>query len=226
MRTLEARPHSLSPRGLAITGWIALAVALAAFAALAWNLGPGTPLVRLDEAISGWMQARHAGPVTAFMLFVTQMHSLGAIAVWSAILAAILWRRGERYWVGTLAAAVAGGMALNWILKLAYERARPHFDAPLLTLGTYSFPSGHTAASTVFYGVLVAFLVSRFHEPRLRIACIAGGIAAVALVALSRVYLGAHYASDVIAAACSSTVWLVLCLGTGHAVVRRRMGAP
>jgi uncharacterized membrane protein YdjX (TVP38/TMEM64 family) len=74
-----------------------------------------------------------------------------------------------------------------------------------------------------FYGVLAAFLVSRFYDTRRRAACVIGAIAAVALVAFSRMYLGAHYLSDVVAAVCSSTAWLVLCLAFGHALVRRRL---
>jgi membrane-associated phospholipid phosphatase len=77
----------------------------------------------------------------------------------------------------------------------------------------------------VFYGVLAAFLVSRFYDPRVRAACVVAAIAAIALVAFSRMYLGAHYLSDVMAAACSSTVWLVLCLSMVHGYVRRRMAA-
>jgi undecaprenyl-diphosphatase len=123
----------------------------------------------------------------------------------------------------TLALAVGGAMLLNLVLKSAFERLRPRFENPVLFLETYSFPSGHTAASVAFYGVLAAFLVSRFHDPRRRAASVVGAIAGVALVAASRVYLGAHYLSDVLAAICSSTVWVVLCLAGGHAVVRRRL---
>jgi uncharacterized membrane protein YdjX (TVP38/TMEM64 family) len=114
-------------------------------------------------------------------------------------------------------------LLLNVILKLAYERLRPKFETPLVELATYSFPSGHTSAAVAFYGVLAAFLVSRFYDRRRRAACVAGAIAAVALVGFSRIYLGAHYLSDVLAAACAATVWLVLCLAGGHALVRKRL---
>src|SRR5256886_1265068 len=135
----------------------------------------------------------------------------------SAIFGAVLARLRQWYWLLTLAVAVGGGMLLNLVLKAAYERLRPHFDDPLLVLTTFSFPSGHAAGAVLFYGVLAAFLVSRFYDWRARAASIAGAIGAVALVAFSRMYLGAHYLSDVVAAACSSTVWLVLCLARGPA---------
>jgi len=124
----------------------------------------------------------------------------------------------------TLALATIGGVLINVMLKTAYERSRPHFDDPLVTLGTYSFPSGHTAAATIFYGTLAAFLVTRYRNPRIRVGIVAAAVAMIVLVALSRMYLGAHYLSDVTAAAASSTAWLVLCLSSVHALVLHRMG--
>jgi len=135
----------------------------------------------------------------------------------------MLARLKQWYWLLTLAVAVGGGMLVNVILKSAYERLRPRFDDPLLVLTSFSFPSGHTAGAVLFYGVLAAFLVSRFYDLRARAACIAGAVLAVTLVGLSRMVLGAHYFSDVLAAACASTVWLVLCLAGGHALVRKRL---
>ena len=219
----EPRPHSLSPLGLAIAGWLAFLVAGATFIALAWNVSAREPIVEIDEMVSRWLAHRRSPGAVSFFLVVTQVHSLAAIAAWSVLFAAVLARLREWYWMLSLALAVAGGMALNWMLKLAYERARPRLDDPLLTLTTFSFPSGHTAAATVFYGVLAAFLVSRVRAPRLRVAIVAVAVGMVALVAFSRVYLGAHYLSDVLAAACSSTVWLVLCLSAGHHLARRAM---
>ena len=159
------------------------------------------------------------------MLLVTHANSTTGVSVMSAIFGLVLWRLRKPYWILTLALTLGGGMLLNVALKHAYERARPHFDDPFVTLGTYSFPSGHTAGATLFYGVLAAFLVSRFFDRGVRALCVAGAVLAIVLVGMSRMYLGAHYLSDVLAAACSSTAWLALCLSTVHGVVRRRMAA-
>jgi undecaprenyl-diphosphatase len=222
MRVQEA-PRSLSPRGIAIAGWLAFLVAGATFMALAWNVASRAPLVELDDAVMEWLRPRRNAFLTQAMLAWTHLHSIAAISAWTIVFAVILARLRQFYWMLTLGLAVAGGMLLNVALKYAYERARPALDHALVALHTYRFPSGHTAAATTFYGVLAAYLVSRTYDPRTRAAIVAAAIAAVALVAFSRVYLGAHYPSDVLAASCSSTAWLALCLSGVHALVRRRM---
>jgi undecaprenyl-diphosphatase len=218
-------PHSLSPRALAIAGWTALVVCGAVFLAIAWNVTTQSALVAFDARAAEWLHAdaRASGATARFFLVVTHLHSPGAIAALSLVFGAVLWRIRERYWIFTLAASVAGGLFINFILKSAYERLRPRLDEPLLSLDSYSFPSGHTAGAVLFYGVLAAFLVSRFFDWRARAACVAGACVMVMLVAFSRIYLGAHFVSDVIAAACSSLVWLAICLSAGHGLVRKTL---
>jgi undecaprenyl-diphosphatase len=183
------------------------------------------PLVTLDARIAAWLHAHATPGLTSFMLAVSYANSTVAISIWGVILALALARMREWYWMLAVALSVAGGLALNVLLKHAFERARPRFDDSLVSLDSYSFPSGHTAAATVFYGVLAAFLVSRYRQKRLRALIVVGAIAAIMLVAFSRIYLGAHYLSDVVAAAASSTAWLALCLTSVHGRVRRRKSA-
>ena len=177
----------------------------------------------LDGQIAAWLHEHARGSLTAFFFAVSALHSPGAIGVAGAAFGVVLGRLRQWYWLLTLAVAVGGGMLINSVLKAAYERVRPRFDDPLLVLTSFSFPSGHTAGAVLFYGVLAAYLVSRFYDRRARAACVAGALVMVALVALSRMVLGVHYLSDVVAAACASTVWLVLCLAGGHALVRDRL---
>ncbi len=217
----QRRPHSLSPRALTLAGWIAFAIAGAIFLALAWNVASQAPLVTLDASVSTWLHRHHTPALTSAMFVITHAHSTIGMATASIVMALILARMREWYWIATLALAMIGGAVLNLAVKQAYERARPHFDDPLITLESFSFPSGHTAGATLFYGVLGAFLVSRCFDRRARATIVAGVILAVSLVAFSRMYLGAHYFSDVVAAAASSTVWLVLCLSGVHELIKR-----
>ena len=177
----------------------------------------------LDSRIAAWLHEHARASLTAFFLAVSALHAPGAIAAAGTAFGVVLGRLRQWYWLLTLTVAVGGGMLINSVLKAAYERVRPRFDDPLLVLSSFSFPSGHTAGAVLFYGVLAAYLVSRFYDRRARAACVAGAGVMVVLVALSRMYLGVHYLSDVVAAACASTVWLVLCLAGGHALVRGRL---
>lgn len=102
--------------------------------------------------------------------------------------------------------------ALNVLMKYAFHRARSSFDNALPALPSYSFPSGHAAGATLFYGVLAAMLVSKIDAWRPRVIIILTAIALILLVALSRVYLGVHYLSDVLGGFAEAMAWLTLCL--------------
>lgn len=221
----EPHPHSLSPRLLTVAGWAAFILAGCIFLAIAWSVSSRAPLVTLDAKLAAWLHNNASPRLTGFMLLVTHANSTIGSGAMALLFGVVLARMREWYWMITLFLAVAGGAILNVMLKYAYERARPHFDDPLIHLESFSFPSGHTAGAVLLYGVLAAFLVSRFYDRGIRAAIVAGAIFMVALVAFSRMYLGAHYFSDVVAAACSSTAWLVLCLHTVHGWVRRKMAA-
>lgn len=223
MQRTEPRHRSLSPPLLAVAGWAAFFAAGWLFFNIAWDVASHDSIVVTDAKLAAWLHAHGTPRLTTFMLWVSTLNSIAAMTVWSVLFGLVLAKLREWYWLLTLALAMAGGTALNVLLKYAYERARPHFDDPWVTLSTFSFPSGHTAAATLFYGVLAAFLVSRSRKWHERAGCVTAAILLVALVAASRIYLGAHYLSDVAAAACSSTVWLVLCLNGVHGLVRRRM---
>jgi undecaprenyl-diphosphatase len=144
------------------------------------------------------------------MLVWTQLHSTVAVGAYAAV--AVLVLAFERNWrrAALVVVAVGGGLAANALLKLAFHRARPTFDDPLLTLATYSFPSGHVAGSTIFYGLVVAAVFARTASARWRALAVVGALLAVALVAFSRMLLGAHYLSDVVAAFAEGVAWLAI----------------
>lgn len=211
---------------LQATGAAAFAGAVAIFVALAWGVEARNTVVAADLHATQWMVSHRSAVLTWLMVGVSALHSPGAMSVWAAGFGVVLLRRRERYWFLTLALAMGGGMLLNEGLKLLYRRARPVLVDPLVVLHSFSFPSGHTAGATLFYGVLAAYLVYFTRTPLQRVVLIAAAVAAVALVGVSRIYLGAHYASDVLAAACSSTVWLVMCLLGVHRLVQRDDARP
>ena len=138
-----------------LAGMALLILATAAFHTIAGAaIGPGARLAALDVALAHWLHARATEPLTSLLLAVSHLHSMAGIAFLSLLFAWHLWRRQAHYWMLTLLLTVPPGMVLNVLLKHSYQRMRPSFDAPLLSLPTYSFPSGHALAATVFYGLL------------------------------------------------------------------------
>jgi membrane-associated phospholipid phosphatase len=133
----------------------------------------------------------------------------------------LFWRKRD-YWLLALAVTVPGGMAVNILMKFAFARARPVFDEPLVVLHTYSFPSGHASGAALFYGFLACLLVRHAGSTAQRAAIIAAAALMVAAVCFSRVYLGAHYMTDVIAGVAEGLAWLAICLPAMTSLRRRR----
>ena len=186
----------------------ALLVAGGMFLAIAEDVVTGDPLVLLDARLANWLHAHASAKLTQFFLQVSLIHGVAAICAYTAALAALLALQRDWYWVQRVALIVPTGMLFNTVLKYSYQRMRPSFDDPLVTLSTYSFPSGHTAGATLFYGIFAVVLFSRLRSYAVRTAFLAGAALVVTLVAFSRMYLGAHYLSDVLAAACASVAWI------------------
>ena len=213
--------------GLHLTlGVLALLLAMAGFARIAGAVVDGAPITELDLRLAAWLHAHaHASDgLRTFMLAITHLHSTPGMLSLTALAAFWLYRHGARHWLLTLLVTVPGGMLLNVAMKHTFERARPHFDEPILTLSTYSFPSGHAAASTLLYGFLACYLTRRARSWQARAAIVLAACTMVALVAGSRVYLGAHYLSDVLAGIAEACAWLSICV-TGTATLRRRQAA-
>jgi membrane-associated phospholipid phosphatase len=200
-----------SPRLHGRAALLLLVVACLAFAGLAADLLLHGPITAADVPISTWFHEHGRPPFTAFMRAVSYLHSTASVLALATVAAAVLLWRREAAWVVPLVLCVPGGLLLNVFVKNQFQRARPSFDHPLVTLATYSFPSGHTAAAAVSWGFALVWLFAHRSSPRER--RLAGGIAVlmVLLTALSRVYLGAHYVSDVLAAAAEGLAWLALC---------------
>lgn len=182
------------------------------FAGVAEDVVTGDPLVAVDQMITHWFQQHSAAGVTRWMMLVSDAHDAGPISACGVAFAFyLLWRR-DWYWLLTLLLVLPGGMLLNLLLKQIFQRGRPALDEPLLALASYSFPSGHVTGATLLYGMLAAFLATQKPEVGRGAALYATAFLIVLLVAITRVYLGAHYFSDVVAAAAWGTAWLVLCL--------------
>jgi undecaprenyl-diphosphatase len=223
-RFLSARFSPEGEMGLHLTVGVCLILFAAfVFGEIAEDVVDGDTITLIDARLAHWFHAQAHPVFTQVMFFVTHWNGIVGACVMGALMALWFWRRGAHYWLIVALIALPGGMVLNVALKHLFRRARPSFDDPLVTLTTYSFPSGHTAAATVFYGLLACYLVRRARSRTTQALVVAGACAMVALVALSRMYLGAHYLSDVLAAACEGAAWLAVCVTAVSTLHRRRL---
>lgn len=182
-------------------------------------------IAQFDARVALWLHVHGQPWLTQSMLLVAHLHDNPPVLGYSVVLAYCAFKKRERQWLLNIVLVVPGGMLLNVALKHLFHRARPHFADPLVQLSTYSFPSGHAVAATVFYGVLAAYLFCHGRTRRARGAGIALAVPMIVLVGFSRLYLGAHFLSDVLAGLVVGLLWLALCLIAVAGWQRRRAPA-
>ena len=176
---------------------------LAGVGALAEDVWQGEPFF-FDRPILEALHARATPTLDAVMLFFSRAGApLPMVVLFLAVLVALGARR-RRGDATFFAVAVVGAMALNFVAKLLFGRARPDLWVSLAPESDYSFPSGHAMGSMA----TVAALVTLAWPTRWRWPVLAGGGLFVALVGLSRLYLGVHYPSDVLTGWLAALAWV------------------
>jgi undecaprenyl-diphosphatase len=128
---------------------------------------------------------------------------------------------GKRGAAVLVLASVTGGVLLSGILKLGVDRPRPDLVPHLVEEYTASFPSGHAMLSAVVY-LTLGGLLSRVEGPqRIKIYILSVSLILTFLVGLSRIYLGVHWPTDVLAGWCAGATWAVLCWRVALALQQR-----
>jgi membrane-associated phospholipid phosphatase len=189
-------------------GLLAACVVLLLFAALAGEVREGETQ-HFDESIRFAVHRLASPPVTAIVIVATQLGS-PAILLPGTLAAAYVFVRQKRVRGAILLlVTMVGATLLQSLLKLLFQRTRPVPFFGLPTPTSYSFPSGHALASFCFYGALAALVAGRIRARWLRwtIRGVAGLV--IACVGFTRIYLGVHYASDVIAGYAAAFVWVL-----------------
>jgi undecaprenyl-diphosphatase len=165
---------------------------------------------RADRAAWEYGSSHSNSTLLWVMTCVSDSHGTVGILVLTAACAWAWQRRNRLDACVRLLFAVPAGMLLNVLVKVAIHRVRPDW-AQVELPRSYSFPSGHVAETTVFYGSLAleagARQVRRLH----RLALALGAVAMIALVASSRVILGVHFLSDCLGAIFEGVLWLTAC---------------
>lgn len=121
-----------------------------------------------------------------------------------------------------LAITMIGAGLLNITLKLAFKRPRPVPFFNLTAPETYSFPSGHSLTSAVFFGALAAILTARVKSRRLRVIIWVVCTLMFVLIGFSRIYLGVHHTTDVIAGFAAALIWILVVRFVEMELARRK----
>lgn len=153
----------------------------------------------LDHALEAIVAYHRVPAATDFFLFITSLGDARVITVVVFSLLFVLWRhRRYAYKVGLLI-SILGSLAASDIIKLVVERPRPLPPIELIRESGYSFPSMHAAVSMATYGFLIYLISKLVHPPHHRKPAMLGTGALIVLIGFSRIYLGVHYLSDVLA---------------------------
>ena len=175
---------------------------------------------RFDQVIRGWVHSYASPGMTRVMNAISLLGYKALIVelvIALAIFAKLRWRRAALW----LTVAVAGSLVLDLALKHIYHRIRPtaYFG---MAPHSYSFPSGHALCSFCFYGVLAGLLSARTKPLAWRLVIWFAAAALVIAIGLSRIYLGVHYPSDVVAGYLAATVWVGTIIVLDHVRKLRR----
>ena len=218
--------------GLHLT--VGLLVSLAAL----WLLGGVTedvvhhdPLTQFDITLAERLHARVTTAGSEIFTAISIIGSPGAMAVLAVAVGLVLIVRRRWWLLGGWVAAFLGGAVIDEALKIIIRRPRPPFAAPhlhpvqlLLRMShgiSYSFPSGHASGSLIGYGMLAYLLILWLPGRRVHVGTVAVATLLVLAIGLSRLYLGVHYFSDVVAGYAAGVVWLSACI-SGLEIVRRQ----
>jgi undecaprenyl-diphosphatase len=180
-----------------------------------------------DDAIMHWIGAHQNPTMRRVMLEVTSLGTGTVVGMIVLVAGMFLWLNHHRHSSILLIAATLGGLVLDNLLKIGFNRPRPQ----IFEWGTYaassSFPSGHAMSSVIVYGT-VTYLAARLQQ-RLasRILTFAFAAVVIALISTSRVYLGVHYPSDILAGLLIGLAWAGFCMAVLEAAqLYARFNAP
>lgn len=203
-------------------GWLLAVGALALFSVIANCQDDDCALTQFDTQLAEKLHQHARGnPVAVTILAtLTALGSAKFLTSFAITVALVLLWRGQlvlsRVW-----GVVFAGCLLNDALKHFFQRHRPQFQNPFVVEASWSFPSGHAMGSLIGYGLLAYLLWQTVPRPRLRLVVVISIALLVSAIGFSRLYLGAHYFSDVVGGYAAGIGWLS-CSISGVEMLQRR----
>jgi undecaprenyl-diphosphatase len=174
-----------------------------------------------DDAVRHAVHVRAFLGLTRAMLCITQLGSVwflvpfGALVVWRLVAA------GRKHAAVLLTGTALGSEGITQILKLVFHRTRPQAYFGLISPPNYSFPSGHAITACCFWGVLAAILAARARSGWVKAVLWISAAALALMIGFSRIYLGVHYPTDVLAGYALAVVWIAAVRSAYNVWLRR-----
>lgn len=198
-------------------GLIVAAIGTAIFVAVASHVKAGSTQA-FDDAMIRWMGAHHSRTLDDIMLEITALGTGTVVMMIVAVAGLFLVLTQHKYSAILLLVSTFGGLVLNEVLKLGFNRPRPSIFVPEVHTVSSSFPSGHAMSAAIVYGT-VAYLAARLHKRTwARALVMTAALIVIALISLSRMYLGVHYPSDVVAGVAIGLAWAGFCMAMLEAI--------
>ncbi len=222
---LARRLSSEEYLGLHLTvGLLVCLILVAVFSFLAHAIVGERALTAFDERVGLALAADrdHAHYLRHAMIVFTEIGSPEAMTGLTVLVALGLLMRRRRLMSMVWLLAMIATAVLNLGLKSVFGRDRPSFHDPVIDESTHSFPSGHSMGSVIAFGMLTYFLLIVLSDRREKIAVVVLAVLLAGTIGFSRVYLGAHYFSDVIGGFLVGGAWLSVCI-SGTEMARKRL---
>jgi len=175
-----------------------------------------------DEATRAAVHQLASPAMTTLMRGISFLGSMIFLLIATAVV--IIWFASRKWGreAKLFAITMIGASVLNMSLKLAFKRARPVPFFDLLPPESYSFPSGHALTSACFFGAFAAIITARMKHRRPRIIVWIVCTTMFLLIGLSRIYLGVHHTTDVIAGFAAALIWILVVRFVEMTLRRRR----
>ncbi|GFE69130.1 phosphatase PAP2 family protein [Chroococcus sp. FPU101] len=164
----------------------------------------------LDSSFLLWLHTFANPHLDAVMLFITKLGNPSTIVSVAGVTLGILWWRRYREETKIFVITCLGALILNTELKLFFSKVRPQLWELLISEKSFSFPSGHALGSLVLYGFIAYELTN--HYPKYTALIYTLAVILIAAIGISRLYLGVHWPTDVIAGYGVGFLWLMLCI--------------
>lgn len=186
------------PSGLPLTiVFLIVAFFLVNFLSLLITVVSKGPFTQIDTRVLNLMPSIRTPIQTSFFRAVTTLANTQTSVVLLIAVVTIFWRKHHRLLAGLGTIVALGAETITYIIKTLVHRPRPGLSLRLIQEDSYSFPSGHVVRATVLFGLLAYLFYKSFSSTRARIITVGVYILTVFLVAVSRIYLGVHYPTDV-----------------------------